>query len=375
MRKHFKNWAVIAFAFWVFISVFAPLIATEQALIVKDKEGIAFPFISNYQADESSISFQLNAPIPYSPQTIDYDATGAKAPFQTNTTSTLRTHWLGTDFIGRDILSNLIHGSKSAFVIGLFSMLLAAIIGICLGGLSAIYTNNEKRINIKAAILIALLITIYTIQVYILPWKLQSVSTFSNILMLLLYTAIMLLLSKLILKFFNTKNKTFIIPIAPYINRSIEIIESLPMLFLLVTLNSIIHPSYFSIIVIIALVAWPTFARFSRAEFLKIMNLSYIESADALGYSKSRILFKHVLPSAISPLLITFVFGVVSAILVESTLSFMGLGLANESASWGEMINLARRDYSAWWLAVFPGATLFFVLIVLNRLSSKMKSL
>jgi peptide/nickel transport system permease protein len=118
--------------------------------------------------------------------------------------------------------------------------------------------------------------------------------------------------------------------------------------------------------VIIGLIGWTSIARFIRAELLRIRNLSYIEAARAMGFSEFQILLKHAIPNALGPVLITLAFGIASAILLESTLSFLNIGVSDEDVSWGKLLSYARQREEAWWLAVFPGLAIFITVTIFN---------
>jgi peptide/nickel transport system permease protein len=99
---------------------------------------------------------------------------------------------------------------------------------------------------------------------------------------------------------------------------------------------------------------------------LRIRGLDYIEAANALGFSEFRILFRHALPNALSPVLIALAFGIASAILTESLLSFLGIGVPAELITWGSMLSMARETPGAWWVALFPGFAIFITVTVYN---------
>jgi peptide/nickel transport system permease protein len=125
------------------------------------------------------------------------------------------------------------------------------------------------------------------------------------------------------------------VPFDMIISRIIEILNSVPTLFLILLIISIIKkPNLYVIMMIIGLTGWTGIARFIRAELLKVRSLEFIEAANSLGYSNARTLFKHAIPNALSPVLISIAFGIASAILTESTLSFLGLGPA-DTVTWG----------------------------------------
>ena len=163
------------------------------------------------------------------------------------------------------------------------------------------------------------------------------------------------------------KVKEISIPIDILISRLIEIVVSIPQLFLIISIAAVVaKPSIFIVMVIIGLTTWTGIARFTRAELLRIRNLEFIEAANALGYKEWRIIVKHALPNALSPVLIAIAFGIASAILIESTLSFIGVGVPAETITWGSMLSKARAVSSAWWLAIIPGFAIFITVTIYN---------
>lgn len=152
--------------------------------------------------------------------------------------------------------------------------------------------------------------------------------------------------------------------------RLLEIVHALPTLLLLVTLLSVIMPtgwmSVVAMMVVIGLVRWTDVARLVRGEILRVKTMEYVEAARALGYSDMRILWRHILPNAIGPVLVSATFAMAAAILLEGALSFLGFGIPPDMASWGGMLNQVRGHADAWWLAVFPGAAIFTTVTVYN---------
>jgi peptide/nickel transport system permease protein len=152
--------------------------------------------------------------------------------------------------------------------------------------------------------------------------------------------------------------------------RLLEIVHSVPTILLLVTILAIVMPSgwysVFAMMGVIGLVRWTSVARLVRGEILRIKTMPYIEAARALGFSSPRIILRHVLPNALSPVLVAATFSMASAILIEGALSFLGFGIPQDMASWGGMLNDVRGHTEAWWLAVFPGAAIFITVTVYN---------
>ena len=128
-----------------------------------------------------------------------------------------------------------------------------------------------------------------------------------------------------------------------------------------------------NLMIIIGLTAWTGIARLTRAEFLRISTMEYIQAAKSLGISEFRIIFKHALPNALAPALVAIAFGVASAILIESSLSFLGIGVPPSTVTWGSLLNLGREQFTAWWLLVFPGLAIFITVTVYNLLGEGLR--
>lgn len=149
------------------------------------------------------------------------------------------------------------------------------------------------------------------------------------------------------------------------IQRVIEVVICIPSLFLILTVASFIEErSIFHIMVIIAAVRWTSPARLVRAEFLRMRNLDFVSAARAVGYRERRIIFQEILPNALAPVLVAATFGVASAILVESTMSFLGLGDITVP-SWGQILNTGRTT-GIWTLILAPGFAIFVTVSLLN---------
>lgn len=149
--------------------------------------------------------------------------------------------------------------------------------------------------------------------------------------------------------------------------RLVEIFEAIPTLFLLITFVAFFGRNLYIMMVIIGLVGWTGYARFIRAEFLRLRKQDFVHAAIAAGLPLRSVLFRHMLPNGITPVLVAASFGVASAILYEATLSFLGLGLVDEP-SWGQMLEQARSvgGTFTWWMAVFPGLAIFLTVFAYN---------
>jgi len=147
------------------------------------------------------------------------------------------------------------------------------------------------------------------------------------------------------------------------ISRLFEIMLSIPTFFLLITVAAIFRPSIFLTMTIIGLTSWVGIARFTRSEFLRIRNLDYVTAAISIGVSSRNVMFQHILPNALAPVIVSVVLGIAGAILVESSLSFLGIGVPAELVTWGSILNEASGATFAWWLAVFPGFAIFITVL------------
>ena len=155
--------------------------------------------------------------------------------------------------------------------------------------------------------------------------------------------------------------------------RLVEIFEAVPTLFLLLTFVAFFGRSLYLMMVIIGLTGWTGYARFVRAEFLRLRQQDYVQAAVACGLPLHSILFRHMLPNGIAPILVAASFGIASAILAEAMLSFLGLGLVDDP-SWGQMLNQAVRSSTFnWWMAVFPGGAIFLTVFAYNLIGEALR--
>ncbi len=155
--------------------------------------------------------------------------------------------------------------------------------------------------------------------------------------------------------------------------RLVEIFEAIPTLFLLLTFVAFFGSSLYLMMVIIGITTWPGYARYVRAEFLKLRKMDYVQSAISCGLPLRSILFRHMLPNGVAPVLVAASFGVASAILFEAILSFLGLGLV-DNPSWGQMLNQAVQSASFyWWMAFFPGGAIFLTVFAYNLMGEALR--
>jgi len=158
------------------------------------------------------------------------------------------------------------------------------------------------------------------------------------------------------------------------ISRLIEVVITFPTFFLIITIVAMLEQGSIELLMmLIGLTGWTPIARFMRGEVLRVRNLDYVNAATALGYSTPRVIFRHVLPNAIAPVLIYAAFGIVSAILFESALSFLGFGVPPTVVTWGSVLYKARESTYSWWLAVFPGLIIFITVSAFNFIGDALR--
>jgi peptide/nickel transport system permease protein len=157
------------------------------------------------------------------------------------------------------------------------------------------------------------------------------------------------------------------------LSRLLELMLGIPTFFLILVVAATFPPSIYLIMAILGLTGWVGIARLIRGEFLKVRAMDYVAAARSLGASDLRIMLRHVLPNAIAPVLVSMSFGVASAVLAESALSFLGIGIPAQIVTWGSILSVAQSNTTAWWLAVFPGAAIFVTVTAYNLLGDGLR--
>lgn len=158
------------------------------------------------------------------------------------------------------------------------------------------------------------------------------------------------------------------------IMRLVDVMLAFPTLFLILAVVAVVEPNIYIIMVVIGLTGWMDVARLVRAEVLSLKEREFVLAARAIGASSKRIIFKHILPNAIYPVIVAATFSVGGAILIESGLSFLGLGIQPPEPSWGGILSVGK-DYItvAWWMSLFPGIAIFLTVLSFNLLGEALR--
>lgn len=390
------------------IALFAPIISNDQPLYAKYHGESLFPAFSSQNVyeikreDGSVEKIQLDiakwkqmdlesviwAPIPYAPNKSDFLNSDYKAPsgkqyFKDGKGAIVDMpgrfrHRLGTNKKGEDVLAGLIHATRISLTIGILSMGIATLIGLILGSLAG-YFGDAKLLTTRGqfwTFIFGLIMAYYYAFMIRADILADAIGTSGGAILLQLLISLAIFVAIAIAFRFLGKligklpflNSTTNIPVDSLISRAIEILISIPRLILIISIAAVAKPSLINLMLIIGLTSWTGIARITRAEFLKIRNLEYIAAGQSLGFSEARIIFRHALPNGVAPAFIAVAFGIASAILIESGLSFLGIGVPADVVTWGSLLSSGREAFQAWWLVIFPGCAIFLTVTVYNLL-------
>ena len=218
--------------------------------------------------------------------------------------SPCKEHILGTDSLGRDLLSRIIYGARISLSIGIIAVGISMLLGIILGSLAGFYGK----------------------------W-----------------------IDNLIMRF-------------------VDIMLCFPTFFLILAIVAVLGPSIYNIMVIIGLTSWMGASRLIRAEILSLKEREFIQAARAIGASNLRIITRHLIPNAIGPVIVSAILGIGSAILLESSLSFLGLGVQPPTPSWGNILIESKSTLGvAWWLTLFPGLAILITILSFYLIAEGLK--
>jgi peptide/nickel transport system permease protein len=283
---------------------------------------------------------------------------------QSNEIPTLGIYLFGTDDLGRDVFSRMLQGAWVSLTVGFVAVGISVIIGIFMGGIAGYFGQHAIRVNhmLLTAFLSAGVISLttghlavggillgcgmgYLLYLWMRPPAPQKKRPRSR-------TGLL-------------QKKTM--SVDTLIMRFVDIMLCFPSFFLILTVVALLPASIYNIMIVIGLTSWMGATRFVRAEFLSLREQDFVAAARALGLSNFRIIFRHMMPNAIAPVLVSATIGIASAILTEAGLSFLGFGVPPPHATWGNILSDGKRFiFDAPWLTFIPGFAILVVVLSFN---------
>ena len=270
---------------------------------------------------------------------------------------------LGTDDLGRDVFARMLQGAWVSLTVGFVAVAIAVSIGVLMGGLSGYY--GQQPIS-----LIRLLI--FTMSVIILVFALMKTIAGGILLGFAMIGAWVFYrrYARGAPKGLSPRTGFLFWPIMSVdtlIMRAVDIMLCFPSFFLILTVVALLPASLYNIMIVIGLTSWMGTTRFVRAEFLSLRELDFVAAARALGISDMRIIFRHIMPNAVAPVLVSATLGIASAMLTEAGLSFLGFGVPPPHATWGNILSDGRNFiFDAPWLTFAPGIAILIVVLAFN---------
>jgi peptide/nickel transport system permease protein len=268
---------------------------------------------------------------------------------------------LGTDELGRDVFSRMLQGAWVSLTVGFVAVGISVLVGIFLGGISGYYGQVSIRMKhiIPACLLLAG----------------GAALAFGFI-----YTSFVLIITAFVsfLIFFRLEERPTghahwewlrrdAISVDTLVMRFVDIMLCFPSFFLILTVVALLPASIYNIMIVIGLTSWMGTTRFVRAEFLSLREQDFVTAARALGVGDLRIIFRHMIPNAVAPVLVSATIGIAGAILTEAGLSFLGFGVPPPHATWGNILSDGKNYiFDAPWLTFAPGFAILIVVLSFN---------
>jgi peptide/nickel transport system permease protein len=283
---------------------------------------------------------------------------------QPNEIPTLGLYLFGTDDLGRDVFARMLQGAWVSLTVGFVAVGISVIIGIFMGGIAGFYGQRHVRTDQLLAsgfiMLGAALMAVQLIEIGI---------------MFFICGLVCILISILMKKPASRKSRSAwarlwyfnTLSIDTLIMRFVDIMLCFPSFFLILTVVALLPASIYNIMIVIGLTSWMGATRFVRAEFLSLREQDFVAAARALGLSNFRIIFRHMMPNAVAPVLVSATIGIAMAILTEAGLSFLGFGVPPPHATWGNILSDGKNFiFDAPWLTFVPGLAILIVVLSFN---------
>ncbi len=272
----------------------------------------------------------------------------------------LGVYLLGTDELGRDVFARMLQGAWVSLSVGFVAVGIAVFIGILLGGLAGYYGQNPIRVG---EVFIAVLVI----------WMALGWGKLSTLILVFLALAAIASAAVLVVQRGSDSRGLFhvfsaqLLSVDMVITGLIDIMLCFPSFFLILTVVALLPASIYNIMIVIGITSWMGAARFVRAEFLSLREQDFVAAARALGVPDWRIIFRHMMPNAIAPVLVSATIGIAGAILTEAGLSFLGFGVPPPDATWGNILSDGKNYlFDAPWLTFVPGIAILVVVLSFN---------
>jgi peptide/nickel transport system permease protein len=277
---------------------------------------------------------------------------------------TLGLYLFGTDDLGRDVFARMLQGAWVSLTVGFVAVGIAVIIGIFMGGIAGYY--GQRHIRVDQLVIAAFF---FAGAVSLIAGLILAGSAFficaaaTTLLSIYVKTAEKRTLAAQWQRLWH-KNT---LSVDTVIMRFVDIMLCFPSFFLILTVVALLPASIYNIMIVIGLTSWMGTTRFVRAEFLSLREQDFVAAAKALGLSNFRIIFRHMMPNAVAPVLVSATIGIATAILTEAGLSFLGFGVPPPHATWGNILSDGKNFiFDAPWLTFVPGIAILIVVLSFN---------
>jgi peptide/nickel transport system permease protein len=269
----------------------------------------------------------------------------------------------GTDDLGRDTFSRMLQGAWVSLTVGFVAVGISVLVGILLGGIAGYFGQNHICLD-EILMVFLLCLGAALLVVGFTPFGIALVAL--SLAYLLYHTMTRKIPGTRALPWLSVLHKKALL-IDTLIMRIVDIMLCFPSFFLILTVVALLPASIYNIMIVIGLTSWMGTTRFVRAEFLSLREQDFVTAARALGINNFRIIFRHMMPNAIGPVLVSATIGIATAILTEAGLSFLGFGVPPPHATWGNILSDGKRFiFDAPWLTFIPGFAILIVVLSFN---------
>ncbi|HDR14776.1 MAG TPA: ABC transporter permease [Desulfobacteraceae bacterium] len=268
----------------------------------------------------------------------------------------------GTDDLGRDVFSRMLQGAWVSLTVGFVAVGISVFVGIFLGGIAGYF----GQIGISPGHILAVLL-LAAAAVFAASGFLPAGLILAAAAILFLWVFVRSRAEGAVSKKAVNILGRGMVTVDTLIMRLVDIMLCFPSFFLILTVVALLPASIYNIMIVIGLTSWMGAARFVRAEFLSLREQDFVTAAKALGVNDMRIIFRHIMPNAIAPVLVSATIGIATAILTEAGLSFLGFGVPPPHATWGNILSDGKRFiFDAPWLTFIPGTAILIVVLCFN---------